>query len=81
MVGPLTSSRSKYKDILVVLLSVIGLSLLALSMLATMASAQPSSNSVPASSSNSIGSSDTTVKQMGICQVGVKSPCNGNSVE
>lgn len=81
MVGPITSSRSNKKDILVVLLSVIGLSLLTLSMLATtMANAQSSSNSMPGSSSNSIGS-DTTVKEMGICQVGVKSPCNGNSVQ
>ena len=80
MVGPLTSSRSNNKHILVVLLSMIGLSLFTLSMLATMASAQSSSNSMPGSSSNSTGSG-TTVKQMGICQVGVKSPCNGSSVQ
>ena len=80
MVGPLTSNRSNYEGILVVLLSVIGLSLLTLSMLATIASAQSSSNPTPGSSSNSIGS-DTTVKQMGICQMDVKSPCNGNSVQ
>ena len=80
MVGPLTSNRSNNKGILVVLLSVIGLSLLTLSMLVTIASAQSSSNFMPGSTGNSIGS-DTTVKQMGICQVGVKSSCNGNSVQ
>ena len=82
MIGPPTSSSNNKGILVLVLLSVIGLSLLTLSMLATIASAQPSSNSMPGSSStNSIGSSDTTVKEMGICQVGVKSPCNGNSVE
>ena len=75
-----TSSRSNNNNtILMVLLSVIGLSLLSLSMLATMATAESSYNSTPGSS-NSTGY-DTTVKQMGICQTGVKSPCNGNSVQ
>jgi hypothetical protein len=48
----------------------------------TMASAQtppPSSNSTVGS--NSTTSNQTSVKQMGICQVGVKSPCNGSSVQ
>ena len=59
----------------------IWLSLLSLSMLATMASAQVSSNSTPSSSSSSRNSNDTSIKQMGICQVGAKSACNGNSVQ
>ena len=68
------------------LFTLIGLSLLSLSMLATMASAQVSSNSRPGSSSSSNSnrnstSNDTSLKQMGICQVGAKSPCNGNSVQ
>ena len=64
------------------LFALIGLSLLSLSMLATMASAQASSNSRPGSSSNrNSTSNDTSLKQMGICQVGAKSPCNGNSVQ
>jgi len=75
-----TSSRNNNNNaILMVSLSVIGLSLLSLSMLATMATAESSSNSTPGSS-NSTGN-DTAIKQMGICQAGVKSPCNGNSVQ
>ena len=44
-------------------------------MLATMATAESSSNSTPGSS-NSTGN-DTTFKQMGICQAGVKRWVNG----
>ena len=61
------------------LFALIWLSLLSLSMLATMASAQVSSNPTPASSNRNSTSNDT--KQMGICQVGAKSACNGNSVQ
>jgi hypothetical protein len=61
------------------LFSVIGLGLLSLSIIVTMASAQtppPFSNST--AGSNSTTSNQTSVKQMGICQVDVKSPCNGS---
>jgi hypothetical protein len=61
---------------LVFLFSVIGLSLLSLSVLATMANAQTSSNSTLGTNSTS---NETGVKQMGICQIGVKSSCNGDS--
>jgi hypothetical protein len=63
------------------LFALIWLNLLSLSMLATMASAQVSSNSTPGSSNRNSTSNDTSAKQMGICQVGAKSACNGNSVQ
>jgi hypothetical protein len=52
-------------------------SLLSLCILATMANAQTPSNST--SGTNSTTNNETGVKQMGICQIGSKSPCNGNS--
>jgi hypothetical protein len=60
----------------VFLFSVIGLSLLSLSASATMANAQAASNTTSGTNSTS---NETGVKQMGICQVGVESPCNGDS--
>jgi hypothetical protein len=60
----------------VFLFSVIGLSLLSLSASATMANAQAPSNTT---SGNNSTSNETGVKQMGICQVGVESPCNSDS--
>jgi hypothetical protein len=60
----------------VFLFSVIGLSLLPLSASATMANAQAPSNTT---SGNNSTSNETGVKQMGICQVGVESPCNSDS--
>ncbi|MFL6413053.1 MAG: hypothetical protein ACJ71K_17660 [Nitrososphaeraceae archaeon] len=60
----------------VFLFSVIGLSLLSLSASATMANAQAPSNTTSGTNSTS---NETGVKQMGICQVGVESPCNGDS--
>ncbi|MFL6457028.1 MAG: hypothetical protein ACJ71G_08680 [Nitrososphaeraceae archaeon] len=60
----------------VFLFSVIGLSLLSLSASATMANAQAPSNTTTGTNSTS---NETGVKQMGICQVGVESPCNGDS--
>jgi hypothetical protein len=44
-----------------------------------MANAQTPSNST--AGTNSTTSNETNVKQMGICQVGVKSPCNSNSFQ
>jgi hypothetical protein len=58
------------------LFSVIGLSLLSLSASATMANAQAPSNTTSGTNSTS---NETGVKQMGICVVGVESPCNGDS--
>jgi len=58
----------------VFLFSVIGLSLLSLSASATMANAQGPSNTTSGTNSTS---NETGVKQMGICVVGVESPCNG----
>jgi len=60
----------------VFLFSVIGLSLLSLSASATMANAQAPSNTTSGTNSTS---NETGVKQMGICVVGVESPCNGDS--
>jgi hypothetical protein len=57
----------------------VRLSLLSLSILVIMANAQTPSNST--AGTNSTTSNETNVKQMGICQVGVKSPCNSNSVQ
>jgi hypothetical protein len=48
--------------------------MLSLSVLVTMANAQ-----APPSNSNPTTSNETSVKQMGICQIGAKSPCNGDS--
>ena len=62
----------------VLLFLVIALSLVSLSVLATttMANAQTPSNST--SNTNSTASNETGVKQMGICVIGSKSPCNGD---
>ena len=67
-------NKGNNNAMLMFLFSVIGLSLLSLYISATMANAQ-----VPTSGTNSTTSNQTSVKQMGICQVGVKSPCNGDS--
>jgi hypothetical protein len=57
---------------------VLSLSLISLSLSTFAVNAQPySSGSV--SSSNNITSSESHVIQMGICVVGAKSPCNGDS--
>ena len=53
---------------------------LSLSILVIMANAQTPSNNSTAGT-NSTTSNETNVKQMRICQVGVKSPCNSNSVQ
>jgi hypothetical protein len=53
---------------------VIGLSLLSLSVTAIMTNAQAPSNTTSASNSTS---NETGVTQMGICVVGIESPCNG----
>ena len=60
------------------LFSVIALNLVSLYVLSTtMANAHtPSSNSK--SNTNSTASNETGVKQMGICVIGSKSPCNGD---
>ena len=61
----------------VCLISAIALSVVSLTISAMQANAQPSpSNS--SSDTNSTGN-ETNVKQMGICVVGAKSPCNGDS--
>jgi hypothetical protein len=73
MKKPLNKDNSN--TMLMFLFSVIGLSLFSLSMSATMANAQTSSNSTLSTNSTS---NETGVKQMGICIVGVKSPCNGD---
>lgn len=73
-------SRSNINNnnaILMVSLSDIGL--FSLCKLATMAAAESSSTSTPGNSNRT--GNDTTVKQMGICQTGVKSPYNDNSVQ
>jgi hypothetical protein len=58
--------------ILTYLFSVVVLSLLSLSMMVTMANAQTtSSNST--SGNNSTTGNGTSVKQMGICQIGAES--------
>jgi hypothetical protein len=80
MVGHLISKsvhrRNNNNAMLMFLFLIIGLCLLSF---ATMATAQSSSNFTPGTSNST--SNDITVKQMGICQLGVKSPCNGNSVQ
>ena len=67
--------RHKKKNMFIFLFSVMTLSLLSLSVLATMTNAQTSSNSTLGTNSTS---NETGVKQMGICIVGAKSPCNGD---
>jgi hypothetical protein len=67
---------------------VIGIALFSLLVSTIMVNAQPYSNSTSGSSNhtgNSAGTSkatitdnNTQITQMGICVVGVKSPCNGN---
>ena len=54
---------------------VIGLSLLSLSVPTIMTNAQTPSNTT--SGSNSTTSNETRATQMGICVIGVESPCNG----
>jgi hypothetical protein len=65
------------KNMFIFLYSVIALSLVSLSVLATMANAQ-TTHSNSTSATNSTTSNETGVKQMGICVVGAKSPCNGD---
>ena len=65
------------KNASVFLFSVIALSLVSLSLLVPIANAQTPSNST--SGANSTAGNETGVKQMGICVVGAKSPCNGDS--
>lgn len=77
-------TRNNYNVRVTVLILAAGLSIVSWPISAVVASAQSSSsNSTPSSvSSNNSTSNDTTVKQMGICQVGVKSPCNnGGTVQ
>ena len=69
-------NKGNNNPMFVFLFSVIGLSLLSLSASATMANAQAASNTTSGTNSTS---NETGVKQMGICQVGVESPCNGDS--
>ena len=69
-------NKGNNNTMFVFLFSVIGLSLLSLSASATMANAQAASNTTSGTNSTS---NETGVKQMGICQVGVESPCNGDS--
>ena len=77
-----TTKKPPNKDnsndaMLIFLFSVIGLSIFSLSVFTIMTSAQASPGSVY--SSNSSTSNETRVTQMGICQVGAESPCNGSS--
>ena len=71
------------KTMSMLLFSVIGLGLISLPIIVTMANAQtpPPSSSNSTAGTNSTTSNQTSIKQMGICQVGVKSPCNGSSVQ
>jgi hypothetical protein len=68
---------------------VIEIALFSLPVLTIMVNAQPYSSSTTSGSSNHTGNTtgtskatitgnNTQVAQMGICVVGVKSPCNGN---
>ena len=57
---------------------IIGISLLSLYVSTIMTNAQASSGSA-FSSGNSTSGKETDVRQMGICVVGVESPCNGDS--
>jgi hypothetical protein len=72
--------HKKKRSMCMFLFLVIALSLVSLSVLATttitMANAQTPSNST--SNTNITASNETGVKQMGICVVGAKSPCNGD---
>jgi hypothetical protein len=61
------------------LFSVIALNLVSsLSVLATTTTANAQTPSNSTSNTNSTASNETGVKQMGICVVGAKSPCNGD---
>jgi hypothetical protein len=73
---PLNKCNSN-SAVLVFLFSVIALGLFSLSVSAIMVNAQAPSNTTSGSSNST--SNETGVKQMGICQEGVKSPCNGVS--
>jgi hypothetical protein len=73
---PLNKSNSN-NAMLMFLFLVIGLSLFSLSVLTIVTSAQAFPGST--SSSNNSTSNEARVTQMGICQVGIKSPCNGDS--
>jgi hypothetical protein len=80
LVSTMKKTLNKYNSnsaMLMFLFSVIGLSLLSLSVSAIMVNAQAPSNTTSGSSNST--SNETGVKQMGICQEGVKSPCNGVS--
>ena len=72
--------HKKNRRMFMFLFLVIALSLVSLSVLATttitMANAQTPSNST--SNTNITASNETGVKQMGICVIGSKSPCNGD---
>jgi hypothetical protein len=59
------------------LITAIALSVASLTVSAMSANAQPSASN-SSSNINSTGN-ETNVKQMGICQIGAKSPCNGDS--
>jgi hypothetical protein len=59
------------------LASIIGILILpSLTINAQASSSGPTSNGIISSSSSSSGDSETN-KQMGVCVVGVESPCNG----
>jgi hypothetical protein len=76
MKKPLNKCNSN-SAMLMFLFSVIALGLFSLSVSAVMVNAQAPSNTTSGSSNST--SNETGVKQMGICQEGVKSPCNGVS--
>ena len=71
--------RHHKKNMIIFLFSVIALSLVSLSVLATMINAQTTPSNTTSGTNSTTTGNETGVKQMGICVVGAKSPCNGDS--